>query len=166
MKKFFFAFALFVTSFTIAAESYLVVSSPAKVYDQPSAKGYVTTNRQDEDVILKPGMAFIVEETNAGWHKIQYSPGIRGFIMDSSVEKQAVLPAAGTFKVVNTSEDAVLAYSGTEWTLTVNGKTLKGRVIGSVIVFNNEFGNPSYIVTKTGGKTYIFNYDNNITNFV
>ena len=166
MKKFLLALLSIVISFPVFAQGYIVIGSSAKVYDQPNAKGYATTNRLDQDVVLQPGMCFQSEGNNAGWLKIQYSPGIRGYIMDSALDKSATLPAPGSYKVANTDEKADLALNGANWTLTVGNKKIDGTVSGAVVVFINQFGNPAYIATKSGGKTYIFNYDNQITNFI
>lgn len=156
-------------SFGAGADDYVVIKYETKVFDEPVAKDeYASKNENDGFVNLFPGMAFKKTEKKTGWDVIEYSPGLRGMIMQNMEAGISDLkaPGAGSYKVVNNPKENVsVSVKGDVWTLKSAAKTFSGRNIGNVVVFFDPDVNPAYTLVTMNGKTYVYNYSNALTKF-
>ena len=152
-----------------AADDYVVIKYETKVFDTPVAKDeYASRNENDGFVNLFPGMAFKKTEKKTGWDVIEYSPGLRGMIMQNMEAGVTDLktPAPGTYKVANNPKENVsVSVKGDVWTLKSVAKTFSGRIIDNVVVFFDPDVNPAYTLVTMNGKTYVYNYSNALTKF-
>ena len=151
------------------AQELVVIGKESKVYDSPNVKGYATTNRQGQNVVLSQGMVFVKSGSDHGWDLVEYTPGLKGYILQSLEMDQATLhePKAGNYTVKNNSSKKVeISGSGVAWVLNVpGGKPLAGSKVGKVIVFRNEFGNVVYSLISTPSGPVVMDYDNKVTSF-
>lgn len=153
-----------------SARDFVVITKEAKVFEKPSTKAYATTNREGNDVNLAPGQAFECLETKEGWHKIVYSPGLKGYILDLMCAPASALkmPAPGSYKIANDAADTLKAEKNAAgWTAksTKHPVQLRGEVCGNVIVFAASDGIPVYTLTVLDGKHVAMAYDNALTNY-
>lgn len=157
-------------SLPAAADDYIVVAQQQRVFDEPKTDGYATTNRDGADVVIAPGMAFKVIDKGIGWAVIEYSPGLKGYVMLSMMEDNSHLaaPAAGTYTVGNAKGDKLTVKgTGKYWaaTSTRHPAQMRGEINGSVLVFFDEHDHPAYTVTLVGGQPRALAYDNALTRF-
>ena len=148
------------------AEEYIIVGKDAKVFDEPNAKGYVTLNRKNEEVILTPGMIFKTLDNAKGWYIIEYSPGLRGYLSEQCKVTLAKAPVPGTYVVANyPSHKLSVTNSGDTWTATVNDSKYKGKAFGKVVIFLDADGKMAYSLADLGDGPVAISYDNSVTNF-
>ncbi len=121
------------------AETNIVIGKDTKVFESAVAKDeYAAVNQSDKPVILVAGMAFSVKEQKAGWYVVEYSPGLRGMVMQNVVADNSVVkaPSAGTYKVVNNPSETVTIFNdGNNWTLKSGSKVLSGKGDGKAVIF-------------------------------
>ncbi len=171
MKRRYFLPCLFflLTALIVNADDYIVIKNATKAFDMPIAKDeYASRNDNDEFVTLLPGMAFKVTEKKTGWDVIEYSPGLRGMVMQNMEIANTGLnkPIAGSYKVTNnSSENISISVNGNIWTLKSNGKSYSGRIFDNVVVFFDKDVNPAYTFVFMDGKPYVYNYSNKLTKF-
>lgn len=150
------------------AQSYVAVNTSTKVFDQASAQGYVTQNQQGKDVVLSAGMAFKNTDATPGWDVIEYTPGLRGYIMKTNEvpEAQLRMPSAGSYKVAN-EPSVVLAVTenGGVWEAKAGNVSYKGKSFGKIVVFFAKDGNQAYTLLDYGKGPVAMSYSNKITNF-
>lgn len=151
---------------TAFADDYVVVNKPAKVFDTPNTTGYVTLNSKNEEVTIAPGMVFKSLESNNGWHVIEYSPGLRGYLSELVVSSKNRLPNAGVYKISNFQSCQISAScENNVWKASVDGKIFSGKVFGNAVIFFAENGQPAYSLVDFGKGPVAFSYDNSITRF-
>ena len=163
------AFSLFISTGALAND-YLVVAQKQRVFDEPKTDGFATTNRDGDDVVITPGMAFKAIDKGVGWAVIEYSPGLKGYVLLSMMEDQADLaaPSAGTYKVGNAAGDELTVKGmGKYWSATSKRHPvqMRGEINGPVLVFFDENDHPAYTVTLVEGKPNVIAYDNALTRF-
>lgn len=165
-KKALVALMLSAASLPVAAETYVAVDKPAKVFDEPNARGYVTLNTKNQEVAPLPGMVFKSIENSNGWHQVEYSPGLRGYISGQSVASKTLAPGAGNYKIANMPGATLNAEkSGETWKATVNSKSYSGKETGGIVVFLGADGNPAFSLVDYGEGPVAMAYDNSVTNF-
>lgn len=151
------------------AENYIVIGKDSKVFESPMARDeFAAVNKDDIPIVLKAGMAFKANEQKAGWYVVEYSPGIRGMVMQSVIAPASAVktPMAGTYKVANNSaEEVTVSGSGDSWSLKSGGVSLSGFKDGDIVVFADNSGNIKYTFLNYNGKPTVFNYDNTVTNY-
>ncbi len=148
------------------ADTFVVVGKETKVFDEPNAKGYVTLNTKNQEVILQPGMTFKTLETTSGWHIIEYSPGLRGYMSEQVKTVPGQLPKAGTYSVSNAPSQKLKAMSdGDKWSAIVGDKQFSGQSFGNVVIFFNEKNIPAYSLVDIGEGPIVMTYDNSVTKF-
>ena len=153
-------------SLSAFAEEYIIVGKDAKVFDEPNAKGYVTLNRNNEEVILTPGMIFKTLDKAKGWYIIEYSPGLRGYLSEQCKVSIAKAPTPGTYTVTNyPSQKMNVTASENEWTASIGDNQYKGKTYGKVVVFLDNNGKIAYSLVDLGDGTIAISYDNAVTNF-
>lgn len=170
LRLFALALALFGAAGSAMADDYLVVAQQQRVFDEPKTDGYATTNREGADVVILPGMAFKVIDKGVGWAIIEYSPGLKGYVMLSMMESDSNLaaPHGGTYTVGNAKGDELMVRgTGKYWAATSNRHPvlMHGEIYGPVIVFFDENEHPVYTLTVVGGKPQAMAYDNELTHF-
>lgn len=173
MKKIIFGFLFILVSaigfnLNASAQDYAVILNNTKVFEEPNARGYVAKNMNDEEVSLAKGMVFKVLDKSNGWDIVEYSPGLRGYIMGNSTasESDLTLPQAGGYNPINAPKEvANISFADGVWTISVNGHNYKGTKSGNVVVFLNEQGQVAYSIVVLGGESLVYTYDNNITKF-
>lgn len=147
-------------------DNFIIVGKEAKVFDEPNAKGYVTINKNNEDVTLLPGMVFKVVESKEGWYVIEYSPGLRGYLSEQAKATVTQMPEAGTYTVENASYQKLIVYEDSDtWSATIGDREFLGELTDNAIVFFDDKGKPSYSLTNIGSGPIVMSYDNSITNF-
>lgn len=153
----------------LSAENYIVIGKDSKVFESPVAKDeFAAVNKDDVPVVLKAGMAFKASEQKTGWYVVEYSPGVRGMIMQNVIAPASAVkaPAAGKYKVANNiSEEVTVSGSGENWSLSSGGASFSGIKEGDIVVFPDAKGNIKYTFINYNGKPAIFNYDNTVTNY-
>ncbi len=148
-----------------AEDTFIVVGKQAKVFDTPNAKGYVTLNQQNEEVVLQPSMAFKLHEEGKGWTMIEYSPGLRGYVANLMLATPAEVKP-GSYKVSNHAGKTLRAEkSDAGWNATVDGKSYAGKDFGNVVMFFDEKKNPAYSLVDCGEGPVAVSYANEITKF-
>lgn len=156
-------FALAVSTF---GEEYIIVGKDAKVFDEPNAKGYVTLNRKNEEVILTPGMIFKTLDNSKGWYIIEYSPGLRGYLSEQCKVTSLKAPAPGSYVIANyPSQKLDVSGEADNWTATVGDTQYKGKTFGKVLVFLDGNGKMAYSLVDIGDGPIAISYDNTVTNF-
>lgn len=148
-----------------AEDTFIVVGKQAKVFDTPNAKGYVTLNQKNEEVVLLPGMAFKSHEDSKGWTLIEYSPGLRGYVANPMlVSPSEVIP--GSYKISNHTGKILHAEKNANgWTGTVDSKAYEGKAFGNVVIFFDDKKNPAYSLVDCGAGPIVVSYANEITKF-
>ncbi len=160
------AFIFSASASTAFADNYVVVNKPAKVFDTPNAKGYVSLNSKNEEVTIAPGMVFKSLESNNGWHMIEYSPGLRGYLSELVISSKTKLPKAGVYKIANFQSRQLNAICENDvWKASVDGKDFKGKAFGNAIIFFSENGQPAYSLVDLGNGPVAHSYDNTVTKF-
>lgn len=149
----------------VADDTFIVVGKQAKVFDTPNAKGYVTLNQKNEEVVLQPGMSFKSLEQSQGWTLIEYSPGLRGYVANQMlVSPIEVRP--GSYKISNnTSKSLKVEKSAEGWNATVDSKTYTGKQFGNVVIFFDEKNIPAYSLVDIGNGPIASTYSNEVTKF-
>lgn len=149
------------------AEDYIIIGKESKVFDTPDAsKGYVTLNQKNQEVIIKPGMVFKTLENSKGWHMIEYSPGLRGYLSEQVASKTTKKPLAGVY-VVSNNPKIKLTIENTDgkWNASAADKKFHGTLSGNAIIFLDDNKHPAYSVVDLGEGPIVMTYDNNTTNF-
>lgn len=162
------ATALLLSAFQAFSQSYVVVNIDTKVFDQPNAQEYVTQNQQGQDVVLSPGMAFLNTDSTPGWDVIEYTPGLRGYIMKTNEVAASALkaPAPGAYKVNNNpSQTVTVAHANGAWSLKAGAAPLSGKAFGNIIVFFDKNGNQAYTLVDYGKGPVVMTYSNSVTHF-
>lgn len=159
----FLAVTLAVTAY---ADDFIIVGKDTKVFDEPNAKGYVTLNTKNEEVVLMPGMAFKTLECSQGWHVIEYSPGLRGYMSEQATAAATKYPVSGSYTVKNAPAKKLNATctSGI-WTAKVGDMQYRGESYGNVVIFVDGEGHPSYSITDLGAGPIVYTYDNSVTKY-
>ncbi len=153
------------------AQNYVVISNESRLFDQPNVKSYPTTNTSGVNVILSPGMIFKqVGEAQNGWIKVEYTPGLNAFMLQSQTATTGMLsvPSPGKYKISNDSEKTLsIARNGNEWTANDGDQIYASISTGneSMLVFPDQFGNPIYSVTDLNGEIIVVCYKNDLTKF-
>ena len=150
------------------AEGFVTLVRDSEVFDSPNTKGYVTKNFDGDDVKLSIGMIVPVQENKNSWSLVEFSPGLRGYIMDSVIAGASRLsaPKAGSYTVNNNQKEIVnISNVSGNWTLGYNGKNYTGKAIQGGVVFLNSDKQIAYSISVIDGKTYVYDYDNTVTHF-
>lgn len=147
------------------AEDYVAIAKEGKVYDEASAK-YVTLNQFDEDVVVVPGMVFATTEHTPGWYKIEYLPGMHGFIPEQIVGSSFNPVKAGTYDVANNpGQKLVVEGNGDNWNASTVSDNYKGEKSSEIVVFRDNMGNQVFSLVDIGNGPVVMNYDNTVTCF-
>lgn len=155
-----------VTSLLVRAEDFIVVGKDAKVFDEPNAKGYVTLNTKNEEVLLTPGMVFKALENAKGWYVIEYSPGLHGYLSEQACATTIIRPKPGLYSVYNAPTIKLNTSDfGDEWSASVENKVFRGKVYGDVVIFFDDEGNTAYSLADFGSGPIVMSYDNSNTKF-
>ncbi len=150
------------------AQSYVAVNTDTKVFDQASAQGYVTQNQQGQNVVLSPGMAFKTTDSTPGWDVIEYTPGLRGYIMKTNEVSPSALkaPTPGSYKVSNDSSTTlVISDKAGVWSASAGNVSYSGKMYGNIVVFYAKNGNQAYTLLDYGNGPVVMSYNNKITKF-
>lgn len=148
------------------ADNFVVVGKETKVFDEPNAKGYVTLNTKNQEVVLQPGMVFKTLENTSGWYIIEYSPGLRGYMSEQVKAPVNNLPKGGTYSVSNAPSQKLKTVSeGDKWIATVGEKQFLGKAFGNIIIFFDEKNTPAYSLVDMGEGPIVMSYDNKVTKF-
>lgn len=160
---------LFIGLSTAFGQSYVVVASESRVFDQPNVKSYPTTNTSGADVILVRGMVFkSIGTPQNGWDKIEYTPGLNAFVLQSQLASASMLatPRAGVYNVANHSATKLTVTSeGSSWKASDGTSDYPGTLADNTVVFTDKFGNMAYSLVVMDGKPIVFSYNNDITKF-
>lgn len=164
------AFAICIASslafLSAIADTYIVVNKNAKVFDEPNATGYVTLNQKNEEVTVLPGMVFKSLENRQGWNKVEYSPGLHGYISDQVKQAKCSQPKAGTYKVGNKPADKLtVELKDNTWNASIGGKTFRGQSFDNIVIFFDEKKVPVYSLVDLGEGPIVMTYDNSVTGF-
>lgn len=154
---------------TASAQSYVVIDREANVYDQPNSKQYVTTNMNGDEIKLVKGMAFKKVESAPGFDKIEYTPGINGFVLSSIEVPASALkaPQPGTYPIANASGKSVtVEKTGVDWSATLDGKKYSGIDQGNIILFYGADSYPVVSLVNLSGTPVVITYDNKYTRFL
>lgn len=152
----------------VYAEGYATLVRDSEVFDSPNTKGYVTKNFDGDDVKLSVGMIVPVQESKNAWSLVEFSPGLRGYIMDSVIAKEArrSAPKAGSYNVTNNSKVIVnISNADGSWTLGYNGKNYSGKAVDGGVIFLNADKQIAYSLSVVDGKAYVYDYSNTVTHF-
>lgn len=149
------------------ADDYIVVGNNSHLYDEPNMKSATTRNFADEEVKLNPGMAFKITDKTSGWSQIMYTPGIRAYILDTTLIGNDHLrkPEPGNYKMSNSDSKASVTKNNDAWTITVGSDKFNGKEYGKIIVFTDGNGNQRFSLVNIDGKVELYDYDNNLTKF-
>jgi len=162
-------FLMLITGFSALGMDLIVIDRDSKVYDTPSVKGYATTNRSGVEVRLSRGMVFPKSSSDGGWDMIEYTPGLKGYILASQEIHPRLLkePKAGKYMIANNKSKSVeITGSGLAWVIsTPDGKSIAGTRIDNILVFKNEFGNIAYSLVSLPSGPVVMDYDNRLTDF-
>lgn len=165
-KRFSLIVSALALSLSALGEEYIIVGKDAKVFDEPNAKGYVTLNRKNEEVILTPGMIFKTLENSKGWYIIEYSPGLRGYLSEQCKVTTLNAPAPGVYAVANAPSQKIdISTNADSWSATVGDTRYNGKAVGKVIVFTDNKGKMAYSLVDIGDGPIAISYDNAVTNF-
>lgn len=165
MKKILISLFAGLSAISLYAESFIAVDKSAKIFDSPNAKGYVTLNTADEEVVLSPGMAVRALENSKGWYLVEYSPGIRGYLSEEAVGTP-VAPSPGTYKVVNNPKVMLKVTKGADgWSANDGADNYKGVTLENIVVFLTSDKTPAYTLVDFGEGGKAVTYDNAITKF-
>ncbi|MDE6298382.1 MAG: hypothetical protein K2M10_01865 [Muribaculaceae bacterium] len=157
---------LMLSSVAAYADTFVAVDRPAKVFDSPNAKGYVTLNTKNVEVEAKPGMVFSSSENSNGWYLVEYSPGLRGYISAQTVATPVKLPSAGSYKVANRPASTIkVENDGDAWKGTIDGTIYNGKAFDKIVVLFDADNKPAYSVVDLGQGPIVMSYDNNVTGF-
>lgn len=155
----------FILPIPMFADNYVAIAKNGNVYDEANAK-YITVNQNNEDVNIIPGMVFKTSEHTPGWYKVEYSPGLHGFIPDQISASDFKSLSPGDFNVSNNpGQKITIQSSGEEWTGIIEGKTYKGIKNDNIIVFVDESGNILFSLVDIGNGPMVMTYDNSVTKF-
>ena len=171
MKKYFYLL-LFVLTLgfvkTANAEELAVILTGSKIYEEPKATGYVAKNMDDREVTVEKGMVFKILDKANGWDIVEYSPGLRGYIMETVMASSSDLsdPLAGGYNPSNNPSVVVnISEADGVWTLSENGHNYKGIRNGKVVVFVDSKNQIAYSLVAINGNQIVYGYDNSLTKF-
>lgn len=153
---------------TMSGDDYVVTGGSSRLYDEANMKSTPTRNMSDEEIALLPGMAFKVTTKSSGWSQVMYSPGIRAFILDTTLSESEALgnPVAGEYKVTNNPDKkAKVTNNGDNWNISIGGESFPGKCYGKIVVFFDKSGNQKYTLVKLNGESNLHDYDNAVTKF-
>ena len=169
MKKTLLLMSMMLAAAAGYSQTYVVVGNESRLFHRPNVKSYATTNTSGADVVVSPGMVFkLAGEPQGGWCKIEYTPGLNAFMLESQTASGATLaaPRGGTYSVANNAGENVTVSGGEgSWTIKAGSETLKGVEADNAVVFSDRFGNPAYSLVVMSGKPVVYNYSNDITKF-
>lgn len=167
MKKLIVSLLTFLSAGIALGGNVVVIAKDSKVFETPIAKDeYAALNKDDVAVILKSGMAFPLLEQKGGWYVVEYTPGLRGMVMQNVIAADAIIktPAAGLYKVANNPNESVtVTNNGNSWNLKSGDKTFSGSQIDNTVIFCDSNGVQKYSLVNISGKPLVFNYDNSVT---
>ncbi|MCM1152795.1 MAG: hypothetical protein NC328_03975 [Muribaculum sp.] len=149
----------------IKAQNYVVIAKEAQVYDAPKANTYKTLNQDGQEVILSVGMAFKMNDSQNGWDKVEYTPGLNGYILHSqeATDGELGMPQSGKYQCRNINDSVTVTQNGEEWMAISSKGEFNGEQIGKVLVFKDRFGNPYYTLVVLNGTPLLMTYDNAVT---
>jgi len=159
---------LFGSVLMMSAEKYAAVLKDTKIFEEPDAQGFTAQNQNGDEITVNAGMVFNILEEKPGWYVVEYSPGIRGYIVQSFTVPVNELqkPTGGDYSLANNKTVIVnVALADGAWTLSREGKNLTGLEKGNVVAFPDSKGVIKYTIVKFGGKTYVYDYSNALTHF-
>lgn len=152
-----------------SAQNLVTIGNETKIFEKPNVNSYATSNTQGQDITLSPGMVFQQSDNNSGWTKIQYTPGLNAYLLDSQIAKLATLKPLknGSFTVKNNPSVTVsISGAGTPAiTLKAGDKIYTAITDGNMALFKDQYGNPAYSFVELNGQPTVYSYDNNVTHF-
>lgn len=154
------------TALAASAEDYIIIGKETKVFENPTTKSYAVTNRFDEEITLQPGMAFPVIETAQGWARIEYTPGLKGYIQVLSEAKTTSRPTAiraGKYEIANLPCEKLEIVMAPKLSARDTSATYDGEAEDNILLFRDQFGNPAYTAVILDGHTIIYSYDPKLT---
>lgn len=165
-NRFIFLISLAFIYFHADASDYIAIGKEGKVYDEANAK-YTTLNQENEDVIVIPGMVFKNVSSNApGWHMIEYSPGLHGYVPELILSSTFSTPNPGEYQVSNNpGENVKINLNNNNWTIISNSSTYKGIQYENIIIFVDGSDVIKYSLVDLGNGPIVINYDNSVTRF-
>lgn len=150
---------------TALANDYVAVAKEGNVYDEANAK-YITLNQNNEDVTLIPGMVFETSQRTPGWYKIEYSPGLHGFIPEQIAASTFKPIVAGNYEVSNNPGQSInISQAGNDWNAEADGKSYKGQLFEDILIFRDNSNNIMFTLVDIGNGPIVITYDNKITKF-
>lgn len=156
---------LLAVSFAGFAQDYVAVAKNGNVYDDANVK-YITVNQNNDDVSVVPGMVFATSQHLPGWYKVEYSPGLNGFIPEQITTGNFVTVNPGTYNIANQPGHKITASGGNGvWSATVDGKSYNGTNFQEIIIFKDNSGNIAYSIVDFGNGPIAITYDNSVTKF-
>lgn len=153
-------------SFNMVADDYVVVGRNAKIFDSPNVKSYVTLNSKNQEVTLIPGMALKKLESNNGWHMVEYSPGLRGFLSVQSTANGLKIPESGSYPIRNIKNKQLkVSCKENIWKAETDNKIYKGKLFNNIVIFFNDKNQPAYSLVELEDGIIAISYDNAVTKF-
>lgn len=148
-------------------QHYVVILKEAQVFDAPNANTYKTLNQDGQEVILSSGMAFKYSDSQNGWDKVEYTPGLNGYILHSleASNTQLAQPKSGKYTCTNSKDKVTITNNNSEWKATSIKGEFDGKEFENVLVFYDRFGNPYYTLVVVNGTPLLMSYDNEVTKF-
>lgn len=109
----------------------------------------------------------MVKELKGGWYTIEYTPGLRGMIMQNVIADKASFkkPVAGEYSVVNSPAEKISVTNNGKWLLNTGTEQIVGTEDNNIVIFLDKEGNQCYSLTNINGKNFLYCYKNSITNF-
>lgn len=151
------------------SQSLVAIGNETKIFEKPNVNSYATTNTQGQDITLSAGMVFLQSDNNSGWTKIQYTPGLNAYLLNSLIAGTDSLKPLknGSFTVKNNPSVTVsISGAGTPAiTLKTGDKVYTATVEGNIALFKDQYGNPAYSFVELNGQPTVYSYDNNVTHF-
>lgn len=169
MKRLFTILSIVFCVCSLSAQTFVVIGKESRIFDRPNVKSYATTNMSGQDVVLQPGMAFKLAATPAdGWVKIEYTPGLNAFMLESQTAPESSLgiPKPGKYPIANNPGSSIdVVFSG-KWSANDGKETYDGLESGKAVIFTDKFGNTVYSLVVLGGKPVAYSYNNDLTKFL
>lgn len=157
---------LFFSALSAGAETFVAIDKQSKIFDEPNVKGYVSLNTSNQEVTPVRGMVFKSLEHNNGWHVVEYSPGIRGYLSDQAVGTPSKLPTPGSFNIANLKGSTLkVNHLGDKWEAEANGKSYPGFAQDKILIFTDSNNYPVFSVVDFGDGPVAISYDNSVTGF-
>lgn len=162
--------ALLISLFCISsnAQKFIAIAKDTKVFETPIAKDeYAAQNSEGNEVILLPGMCFVIKEQKGGWYTIEYTQGLRGMVMQNIIADTSTFkkPVAGEYTVTNSQSKKVSVANNGKWTINTGSEVLEGTENSNIVIFLDKDGNQMYSLTNMNGKPLLYSYRNSDTKF-